>query len=146
MEYQFNFEKLDVWQDSRKLAADIYLVTREFPADEKYAIIQQIRRAVVSVASNLAEGSTRTSPKEQAHFTTISFGSLMELLNQLIISSDLGYLKTERLTDFRNKIQSLSVRLSNLKKSQVSKIKGLKVIVWMILAPQLFQTLQPVTL
>lgn len=144
MEYQFNFEKLEVWQESRKLAAEIYFVTREFPTDEKYAITQQIRRSVISVASNLAEGSTRTSPKEQAYFTTISFGSLMELLNQLIISSDLEYLPAEKLLNLRNSIQLLSVRLSNLKKSQVSKIKGLKALFWMIVTPQLFQTLNPV--
>lgn len=121
--YQFSFEKLDVWQEVRRLVKEVYILTRSFPADEKYSLVQQIRRAISSVSANIAEGTTRISAKEQSHFTTISFSSLMEVLNYLIISTDLGYMNEEQLNSFRLRIQPLSVRLSNLKRSQLARIK-----------------------
>ena len=121
--YQFSFEKLAVWQEARVLVKETYLLTKSFPDDEKYSLVQQIRRAISSVAANLAEGTTRTSAKDQAHFTTLSFSSLMEVLNHLMISFDLGYITKDQLNKFRVKIQPLSVRLSNLKKSQLSRVK-----------------------
>jgi four helix bundle protein len=143
--YQFGFEKLKVWQEARLLAREMYLITRTFPPDERFSLSQQIRRAATSVAANLAEGTTRTSAKDQAWFTTISFGSLMELLNHLIIASDLSYISTEQLSRVRSQIQTLSVKLSNLKRAQLSRINGFKTLWWMIFMPQLFQELQPLT-
>ena len=70
----FSFEKLNVWQESRNLVKDIYLLLREFPMEEKYALCDQIRRAVVSVPSNIAEGAGRMSPKEKSHYIEIAFG------------------------------------------------------------------------
>ena len=79
-----------------------------------------MRRAALSVCANLAEGTTRITAKDQAHFTTISFSSMMELLNHLIIAFDLEYMleymNEEALKNFRAQIQPLSVKLSNLKK------------------------------
>lgn len=90
--HQFAFEKLDVWKEARKLVKNIYISTKSFPKSEQFGITNQIRRAAVSVPSNIAEGVSRTTGKDQAHFTSIAFGSLMELTNQLMISVDLGFL------------------------------------------------------
>jgi four helix bundle protein len=120
--YQFSFERLEVWQMARRLATGIYKTTSSFPAEEKYMLVSQIRRAATSVGANIAEGSSRQSAKDQAYFTTIAFSSLMELLNHLIISYDLGYIKEDELTGYRQQIQQLSVKLSNLKASQLKRI------------------------
>ena len=120
--YQFSFEKSDVWQMARKLAGEVYKKTQTFPVEEKYSLTSQIRRAAVSVSANIAEGTTRQTARDQAHFTTIAFSSLMELFNHLIIASDLGYMKEEELAEYRKTIQPLSVKLSNLKASQVKRI------------------------
>jgi four helix bundle protein len=95
--YQFSFEKLEVWQLSRTLAGDIYKRTQSFPPEEKYSLISQLRRSALSVSANIAEGTTRASAKDQAHFTTIAFGSLMELFNHLVIANDLGYIKEDEV-------------------------------------------------
>jgi four helix bundle protein len=141
--HQFSFEKLEVWQSARLLAKNIYIVARSFPSDEKYALTQQLRRAALSVCANLAEGTTRISAKDQAHFTTISYSSMMELLNHLIIAFDLAYISEEELKNFRAQIQPLSVKLSNLKKSQLSRIGGLKTIFLLVFSYSLSQPLQP---
>ena len=87
----FAFEKLEVWQKSRDLVKDIYKVTANYPSEERFGLTSQLRRASVSVSSNIAEGSTRWSKKDQARFYEMSFGSLMEILNQLILSTDLKF-------------------------------------------------------
>lgn len=120
--YQFSFEKLEVWQLARILAREIYKHTSGFPKEEKYLLITQLRRAAISVASNLAEGSTRIKAKDKAHFTIVAFSSLMEVLNQLILAVDLGYLNNEALTSCRKHIQVLSVKMSNLKTSQLKGV------------------------
>ncbi|MFN8672383.1 MAG: four helix bundle protein [Candidatus Sericytochromatia bacterium] len=88
-----NHKELNVWKKSIELSKDIYLITKNFPKEEIYGITSQIRRAVVSIASNIAEGSARNSNKEFTHFLYISLGSLSELETQLIISVEIGYIK-----------------------------------------------------
>ena len=141
--HQFSFEKLDVWQNARVLAKNIYIATRSFPTDEKYGLTQQMRRAALSVCANLAEGTTRITAKDQAHFTTISFSSMMELLNHLIIAFDLDYINEEALRNFRSQIQPLSVKLSNLKKSQLSRLGGFKTFLLIVFSYSLYQPLHP---
>jgi hypothetical protein len=119
--YQFGFEKLDVWQEARKLTTDIYKLTEKFPEKEKFGLTNQIRRSVVSIAANIAEGTTRFSAKEQAHFSSISYGSLIELISHLIVSLDLGYVTQEELELLRNKIQPLSLKINNLRNTQLAK-------------------------
>jgi four helix bundle protein len=87
----YSFEKLECWQQARKLAVWTYQSTKDFPADERFGLISQMRRASISIASNIAEGSARKTAKDQAHFSTVAYSSTIELLNDLIISSDLGY-------------------------------------------------------
>lgn len=90
MSYIYSFERLEVWQKSGKLVEQVYHYTRQFPVEEKYGLANQLRRASVSVSSNIAEGSARWSKKDKARFHELAYGSLIEVLNQLILSNDLG--------------------------------------------------------
>ena len=112
--YTFGFERLEVWNKSRLLTKKIYKLTQVFPEYEKFGLTGQIRRAIISVCSNLAEGSSRKSKKDQAHFYNIAFSSLMEALNQLIISNDLGFLDSQSLEESREEIHSISRMLKGL--------------------------------
>lgn len=85
----FSFEKLNIWQKSRQLLVVIYKLTKSFPDEERFGLISQMRRSSVSVSLNIAEGSGRHSAKDKARFTEIAYSSLLELLNQLILSHDL---------------------------------------------------------
>lgn len=89
----FSFEKLNVWQKSRKPSLVIYKITKSFPEYEKFGLVSQMRRAVVSTSSYIAQGSGRYNAKHKARFTEIAFGSALELLNQTILSNDLEYIE-----------------------------------------------------
>jgi four helix bundle protein len=112
--YTFSFERLEVWNKSRFLTKKIYTITKNFPDSEKFGITGQIRRAIISVCSNIAEGSSRKSKKDQVHFYMIAFSSLMETLNQLIISNDLEYLGSDSLSELRSEIHTISKMLNGL--------------------------------
>ena len=88
-------QKLDAWQEAIRLVKMTYLITQSFPKEELYGLTAQMRRAAVSIPSNLAEGAARSSKKELAQFISISKGSLSELETQMIIASELGYLSPE---------------------------------------------------
>ena len=92
---QFGFERLFVWQKSRQLVTTIYKLIMKLPQEERFGLSDQLRRASVSIASNLAEGSGRMSIKEKIHFCEVSYGSLMEVTCQLLLAQDLGYLTKE---------------------------------------------------
>lgn len=101
---QYSFEKLRVWQSARQLGKQVYLATAHLPERERYGLTSQCNRAVVSVAANLAEGTSRQSRKDQAHFSEIAFGSLMELACLLIIAKDVGVLSENSEADLREAI------------------------------------------
>jgi four helix bundle protein len=90
-----NFRQLTIWKDAIVLAKEVYVITSEFPKEEKYGLTSQINRCSISVASNIAEGSSRSSNKEFSHFLKISLGSLFELETQLILSNEFGIIETE---------------------------------------------------
>lgn len=115
---EYSFERLDVWQLSMKLAESIYSITGKFPAEERFGITGQLRRAAVSISNNLAEGSSRTTGTEQARFTEISYGSLMEVLNLLLLAQKLNYLDIQILVELRNTIDEIGNKLTHLKKRQ----------------------------
>ncbi len=117
----YSFEKLESWQNARKLAVWIYKITKNFPADERFGLISQMRRAAISIASNLAEGTSRISLKEQSHFSTVSYSSTIELLNDLIISNDLALLSGEMYAEGREKIEKQTVLIASLRRSQQFK-------------------------
>ena len=112
----YSFEKLEAWKESMQLATTIYKYTKGFPKDERYGLISQMRRCSVSISSNLAEGTSRTSKKDKARFMTIAYSSTIELLNQLIISKQLGYLNEKDYQTSRQKIESITNKINALKK------------------------------
>lgn len=116
---KYAFEKLEVWQRSRQLVKKIYIITRLFPSEEKFGLISQLRRASLSVSSNIAEGSTRWSKKEKARFYKIAYGSLIEVLNQLILSNDLEFLNEEELNMLRPEIDEVGRMINALYKATV---------------------------
>jgi len=90
-----NFRQLNIWKDAMKLAKTVYGHTSNFPTHEKYGLTSQINRAVVSVPSNIAEGSSRNSNKEFMHFLSIAIGSLFELETQIILAYDFGFISKD---------------------------------------------------
>lgn len=90
-----SFRKLNVYIKAKELVKQVYELIKKFPREEQYALCDQLRRAVISVPSNIAEGSGRQSQKDQAHFYTIAYGSLMETLSQVDVACDLGYITQE---------------------------------------------------
>ena len=116
-EHIFAFEKLKVWEEIKLLVKMIYSLTKNFPKEEQFCLVNQMRRAAISVSSNLAEGSSRISPKDQAHFYQLSYSSLMEVLSQLIVSDDLDYICEAEFQETRAKIESVSYLLNQLRKS-----------------------------
>ena len=120
--HKFSFEKLTVWQDSRKLVVSIYRLTKNFPEVEHYGITRQLRRACISVSSNIAEGTSRTSFKDQAHFSQLSYSSLMEVLNQVILSVDLGYIQEQQELILRKDIEEISNKLNALRSAQLKRV------------------------
>lgn len=120
----YAFENLNAWKEARKLVVSVYQLLDGFPRFEKYALCDQIRRSIVSVPSNLAEGSGRISPKEQLHFYEISYGSLMEAYNQLILATDLKYIGEDNLDNLRPQIDTVARMLNGLRASLIKKING----------------------
>lgn len=120
--YTFSFERLDVWKNSKDLTKHIYQITQTFPGEEKYGLVSQLRRASVSIISNIAEGSSRSSVKDQAHFYNTAFSSLMEVLNQVIISNELEYISTDNYSELRKLIEKISNQLNSLRNSILTKI------------------------
>ena len=119
----YSFEKLECWQHARRLAVWIYHSTKNFPLEEKFGLISQMRRAAISIASNIAEGTSRKSLKNQSHFSTIAYSSTIELLNDLIISNDLLFLSDNFYSEGRNLIEQQTFLIAQLRKSQnISKL------------------------
>lgn len=118
----YAFENLDVWKVSRKLVTSVYRLLQSFPSMEKYGLADQLRRAVISVPSNIAEGSGRFGAKEKLHFIEYSYGSLMEVYCQLILACDLKYIDEENLTDIKNLIDSISLMLNGMRKHQLQQL------------------------
>ena len=111
----FRFEKLDVWQKAITFADCVYDVTREFPDDERFGLTSQMRRAAVSVSSNIAEGSGRSSDKDFAHFVAIAYGSLMEVVSQSQIALRQSLLNKKDRDDLNQRADQLGRMLSGLR-------------------------------
>ena len=109
------FTDLVVWQRAMELVKQVYVLSKKFPADERYALTDQLRRAVVSIPSNIAEGSGRSSNAAYAHFLSIARGSLYETMTQLRIAVDLGYIP-ELSEDINSKIDEVGRMLGAMLK------------------------------
>jgi len=112
-----NFKELRVWQKSIDLTYEIYEVLSSFPLDEKYGLISQIKRASVSIPSNIAEGAGRSSGKEFKYFLSISLGSSFELETQFIIANRLGLINHEKMENFANRISEIQKMIYTLQRS-----------------------------
>lgn len=121
MNRQYGFEKLSVWQNSRKLVKHIYCLTKDLPAEERFGLISQIQRAAVSVSSNIAEGASRTSSKDQGHFYQTAYASLMEVLCQLTLCLDLDYIQSSSYQSSRVMIGQVSYQLNQLRSAALNK-------------------------
>ena len=109
-----DYQKLDVWTLARTLAGSVYHLTTQFPADERFGLTSQIRRAAVSIMSNIAEGCGRNRDTELARFTWIALGSATELESHLILAADLGMAATENLTPLQKEVAILPMKLPRL--------------------------------
>ena len=119
---EYGFEKLDCWQEARKLVKAVYQLLKKFPPEERYALCDQLRRAVVSIPSNIAEGNGRMAIKEQIHFLEIAYGSTMEVYTQLQLAVDLDYISDEDFKAVKPIIFNTSKLISGLRSSKVAKL------------------------
>ncbi len=108
-----NFKNLHVWQESMGLIKDTYTLTAGFPDIEKFGLRSQINRSCISIASNIAEGSSKTSNKHFIQFLEISLGSSFEYETQMIASKSLGYISQEEFCKFEEKINLIQKKISN---------------------------------
>ena len=110
----FSFEKLHAYQVARLLVKSVYHITEDFPSFEKFGLSSQLQRAVVSIASNIAEGSGRKSIKEKIHFLEIAYGSLLEVYCQLQLAMDLCYICEAKFLELKTTIFELSRLIGGL--------------------------------
>lgn len=115
MENKYDYKQLDVYKEAKSLVLMVYALLKKFPKEEQYALCDQLRRAVISIPSNIAEGSGRNSSKEHVHFIEIAYGSLREVDCQLDVAHDLGYISKEELDDVAKRIRKVSSILSGLR-------------------------------
>jgi four helix bundle protein len=114
-----SFTDLLAWQEGHLLALEVYQITKNFPKDELFGLVSQIRRAAVSVTSNIAEGFSRETYKDKIRFFYMTMGSLTELQNQLLLARDIGYLPVE---DFK-KLAEQSVKVAKITQGLIRSSK-----------------------
>lgn len=118
MTENFSYRNLQVYQLSKDFVLFVYKLLRQFPKEETYALCDQLRRSSVSVPSNIVEGMSRTSLKEQLHFIEIAYGSLCEAMCQLELAHELRYISEEQLKQAEEKVTSIAKMLSGLKRKR----------------------------
>jgi four helix bundle protein len=116
-----NYKELKVWEKSYQLCLEVYLITQEFPKIEIYGLISQMRRAALSIPSNIAEGYGRKTISEYLRFLYIAYGSVCELETQILLSGDLGYLNENRLSKVQKEVREVERMLQALIKSLENK-------------------------
>ncbi|PZD76913.1 four helix bundle protein [Mesonia sp. K7] len=109
------YKDLDIWKRSRAFCTHIYNLTSSFPETEKFGLTNQLRRASVSLASNIAEGSSRSSNKDFKRFLEITLGSAYEIETQLIISNDLGFISNQKLNKSTEELNEIIKMISKFK-------------------------------
>ncbi len=116
-----SFTDLDSWKEGHKLVLMIYRITRSFPKEELFALMSQVRRAVVSITSNIAEGFSRQTYKDKIQFYAIALGSVTELQNQILIAKDVGYTSEQEFQEAANQ----SIVVNKLINGMIRKCKEL---------------------
>jgi four helix bundle protein len=109
------FKELEIWKRSRLFCSQIYSITSKFPSDEKFGLTNQLRRASVSIPSNIAEGSSRISNKDFSRFLEIAIGSGYEVETQLLIATDLGFINTEELETISAELNEIIKMISRFR-------------------------------
>lgn len=122
MNKKYHFKNLDAYKESKKLVKMVYGLLKQFPKEEQYALCDQLRRAVISIPSNIAEGSGRTSAKDQAHFIEMAYGSLMEVECQIDIAYDLSYISQDNINQVEELIGVVAALLSGLRNKYLSSL------------------------
>lgn len=118
----FGYRRLDAYKYAMSFTTDVYKLLKTFPKEEQYALCDQLRRAAVSIPSNIAEGMGRPSIKEQIHFLEIAYGSLNETMCQIEIARNLGYISDQQLQPIEEQVRILGKLLSGLRKSKIKMI------------------------
>lgn len=119
MNLRSNYRTLVAYTEAKELVKIVYALLKKFPKEEQYAICDQLRRAVISIPSNIAEGMGRFSQKEQVHFIEIAFGSLMEVGAQMDVACDLNYISVKDLDIVDQKIDVVASLLSGLRNKRI---------------------------
>ena len=124
----FSYRELVAYQRSKALVSEVYATLESFPKKETYALCDQMRRAVISIPSNIAEGMGRTSIKEQIHFIEIAFGSLYEVMCQIELAKDLNYITEVQFKEIEESVQNVAKPLSGLrsKRKKILNTEGIK--------------------
>lgn len=123
MGVKYDYKQLDVYKESKTLVKMVYKLLKGFPKEEQYAMCDQIRRAVVSVPSNVSEGLGRYSAKEQVHFYEIAYGSLREVDCQLDIACDLGYISQTDMDNVIKQMDKVAALISGLRSKRIERMK-----------------------
>ena len=120
----FAYRKLIAYQKGRELVKFIYQLTQKFPLEEKFALSNQIQRAAVSVTSNIAEAMGRYSDKDKLHFIEFSYGSLLEIMSQIEVAYDLGYINNNDFSEVEQRIINICRMLSGLRKTYGGRLQA----------------------
>ena len=118
------FRNLNVYIKSKELVKQIYELLKKFPREEQFALCDQLRRAVISIPSNIAEGLGRVSTKEQIHFLEIAYGSLREVDCQLDIAKDLAYISDDELSDVEKQIEKVAALIAGMRKQRSASLNA----------------------
>ena len=121
-----SFRNLNAYIKAKELVSIVYALIKNFPKEEQYALCDQLRRAVISITSNLAEGSGRMTIKDQSHFYIMAYGSLMEVLAQLDVACDLGYITKEEFQHLENLVDIEAKLLTGLVNKRNSSVASSK--------------------
>ena len=116
---EYSYRTLNVYKDAKALVVEVYRLLKQYPVEERFALCDQIRRAAISITSNIAEGMSRYSDKEKAHFLEIAYASMMEVESQLDISVDLEYITKPQFDAMTEKIMNVGRQLSSLRAKYV---------------------------
>ena len=120
-ERAYSFKTLNTYAEAKNLVLQVYAIIKILPQEERYALSDQLRRAVISVPSNIVEGMNRISDKEKSHFLEIAYASLMEVYCQIDIATDLGYINIERNKELVQQINTVAKLISGLRRSTLNK-------------------------
>lgn len=116
----FSYRNLVAYQRAKVLVIEVYKLLKLFPKEENYALCDQLRRAVISIPSNIAEGMGRVSIKEQIHFIEIAFGSLSEVMCQIELAKDLNYITANQIMEIENLVRDIAKLLSGLRTKRLN--------------------------